>query len=359
MEWQPPHRFPTAAPYLQLRQVAQTGSSARSAEGKAGPRLCMLAVGHSRICQACRALMRCRSARAERPSAAMPVLCAAAWRCSTAGAPATASGFPPRALHLAAARAVAETSASHPAAAARAPNGAAHGGRPHRGRRAVRGQPVEETYAREEFLAEEGTSFGGLGLRHEVVAALAAAGFPRPASTQVRLAAAQCGGQAGRQLVCLRGAVWRHCWRPMAGLGQQAAQVVSWRTTELSVGQARLAHSPVAPACVSTGKAGARLSALEACSSGTRRSPGCRQLRPGPCWQATTWYWPRRPAAAKRWHTWPPCCPTCSSAAPTTLRQLVPGVTSPASAEAGPPARLCAACMCSCGLHCLATCPML
>jgi len=268
MEWQPPHRFPTAAPYLQLRQVAQTGSSARSAEGKAGPRLCMLAVGHSRICQACRALMRCRSARAERPSAAVPVLCAAAWRCSTAGAPATASGFPPRALHLAAARAVAETSASRPAAAARAPSGAAHGGRPPRGRRAVRGQPVEETYAREEFLAEEGTSFEGLGLRHEVVAALAAAGFPRPASTQVRLAAAQCGGQAGRQLVCLRGAVWRHCWRLMAGLGQQAAQVVSWRTTELSVGQARLAHLPVAPACVSFGKAGARLSARKLAALG-------------------------------------------------------------------------------------------
>ncbi|KAK9846625.1 hypothetical protein WJX81_007883 [Elliptochloris bilobata] len=52
----------------------------------------------------------------------------------------------------------------------------------------VRGQPVEETYAREEFLAEESVSFEGLGLRPEVVAALSAAGFPRPASTQAAAA---------------------------------------------------------------------------------------------------------------------------------------------------------------------------
>lgn len=44
---------------------------------------------------------------------------------------------------------------------------------------------IQETYAREEFLAEEGVAFEGLGLRAELVAALAAAGFTRPASTQV------------------------------------------------------------------------------------------------------------------------------------------------------------------------------
>ncbi len=43
---------------------------------------------------------------------------------------------------------------------------------------------MEETYEREEFLAEDGVRFEGLGLRPEVVTAMLAAGYARPACTQ-------------------------------------------------------------------------------------------------------------------------------------------------------------------------------
>ena len=92
--------------------------------------------------------------------------------------------MPARVTALAAAQRLSEASTSAPVTAQARQSEASKSGRPHRSRRTVRGQPVEETYEREEFLAEEGVCFEGLGLRPEVVAALSAAGYTRPACTQ-------------------------------------------------------------------------------------------------------------------------------------------------------------------------------
>lgn len=136
----------------------------------------------ARLCVECGA----RASTAMQLSGGAPQLCRRAPLKAALAPPASGLHVSARVAALAAAQRLSEASTSAPATAQVRQGEATRRGRPPRGRRAVRGQPVEETYEREEFLAEDGVSFEGLGLRPEVAAALLAAGYMQPACTQAR-----------------------------------------------------------------------------------------------------------------------------------------------------------------------------
>ena len=136
----------------------------------------------ARLCLECGA----RASTAMQLSGGAPQLCKRTPLPAALAPPASGFHVSARVAALAAAQRLSEASTSAPATAQVRQGEAARSGRPPRGRRPVRGQPVAETYEREEFLAEDGVSFEGLGLRPEVAAALLAAGYTRPACTQAR-----------------------------------------------------------------------------------------------------------------------------------------------------------------------------